>query len=206
MHNATMDGMGSNNPFVKGLFSGKAIATQAHPRHEETIVAAQQSMKPMRQPSTKRKQSVRKRPQAAPGEPTIKEDEDAEDGLASSGVRCVAGEFRAGLDTLFDTLDETQPWFVFCINPNDSQLPNQLEGRGVKAQVRSIGLPEIAQRSRVVFTASMSPTEFLERYKDQLALLSVGEGAESERIEQARSALGLKETDVVQGAFKVSRV
>jgi chitin synthase len=37
---------GSINPFVKGLFFTKAIATQAHPRNENTIVAAQQAVKP----------------------------------------------------------------------------------------------------------------------------------------------------------------
>ncbi|KAG8881835.1 hypothetical protein FRB98_004105 [Tulasnella sp. 332] len=192
---------GSNNPFVKGLFSGKAIATQAHPRNEDTIVAAQQSMKPMRQPSTKRKQSVRRKPTNIT-EPTIKE-EDEEDGITSSGVRCIAGEFRVAIDTLLDTLDDTQPWYIFCINPNDSQLPNQLEGRGVKAQVRSIGIPEIAKRSGAVFTASMQPNEFVDRYKDQLSLLGVGEGSDTERIEQARTALGLEEKDVVLGSFKV---
>ena len=36
-----------------------------------------------------------------------------------SGKPCIAGEYRAALDTLFETvdetLDETQPWFVFWI-------------------------------------------------------------------------------------------
>jgi chitin synthase len=37
-----VDGAGSMNPFVKGLFSGKAIATQAHPKDEDTIVVPRQ--------------------------------------------------------------------------------------------------------------------------------------------------------------------
>ncbi|KIM54558.1 hypothetical protein SCLCIDRAFT_66978, partial [Scleroderma citrinum Foug A] len=49
-------------------------------------------------------------------------------------------EFRAALNTLFDTLSETQTWYILCINPNDARLPNQLEGRTVKVQVRSAGL------------------------------------------------------------------
>ncbi|KAG9027121.1 hypothetical protein FRB95_008118 [Tulasnella sp. JGI-2019a] len=203
-HHLAGENHGSINPFVKGLFSGKAIATQAHPRNEDTIVAAQQSMKPMRQPSTKRKQSVRRKPTTLTTltEPTIKEEEE-EDGITSSGVRCIAGEFRAAIDTLLETFDDTQPWYIFCINPNDAQLPNQLEGRGVKAQVRSIGIPEIAKRSGAVFIASMQPNEFVDRYKDQLTLLGVGEGTDTERIEQAKTALGLEEKDIVIGAFKV---
>ncbi|KAJ7429206.1 P-loop containing nucleoside triphosphate hydrolase protein [Mycena galericulata] len=38
-----------------GLFSGKAITTMAHPRNEDTIVAAQQPVKPMRAPSMRQK-------------------------------------------------------------------------------------------------------------------------------------------------------
>ena len=36
---------GSINPFIKSLFSAKAIAVQAHPRDEDTVVAAQQPVK-----------------------------------------------------------------------------------------------------------------------------------------------------------------
>ena len=54
-----LEGTGSINPFVKGLFSTKAIATQAHPRNENTIVAAQQAVKPMGAPSTRRKNTIK---------------------------------------------------------------------------------------------------------------------------------------------------
>ena len=192
---------GSINPFVRGLFSAKAIATQAHPRHEDTIIAAQQPIKPMRAPSTRRKKSVKRMPTVG------EDDKDADDDDAADptpgGIPCVAGEFRAALDTLFQTLDETQPWYVFCINPNDAQLPNQLEGRGVKAQVRSSGIPEIAKRSAVVFEANMMPEEFCDRYKDQMAELGIIEGEPAEHIEQARTALGLGNHDVVLGQHKV---
>ena len=67
-------------------------------------------------------------------EPTIEEKE-GEASVTTDGPPCVTGEFRLALDTLFETLNETQAWFVFCINPNDSQFPNQLEGRSVKGQV-----------------------------------------------------------------------
>ena len=61
-------------------------------------------------------------------------------GASGAGAPCVAGKFRAALDTLFDTLSKTQTWYILCINPNDVRLPNQLEGHAVKMQVRSAGL------------------------------------------------------------------
>ncbi|KIM66093.1 hypothetical protein SCLCIDRAFT_73274, partial [Scleroderma citrinum Foug A] len=55
-------------------------------------------------------------------------------------------KFCAALNTLFDTLSETQMWYIFCINPNDAHLPNQLKGRTVKVQVRSAGLGAVVAR------------------------------------------------------------
>ncbi|KAG6379400.1 P-loop containing nucleoside triphosphate hydrolase protein [Boletus reticuloceps] len=54
------EGVGSANPFVKGLFSTKAIATQAHRKNEDIIVSAQQPIKPMRTPSTRRKGTIKR--------------------------------------------------------------------------------------------------------------------------------------------------
>ncbi|KAI6120169.1 glycosyltransferase family 2 protein [Pisolithus croceorrhizus] len=155
------EGAGSINPFVK------AIATQAHPKSEDMIVAAQQPVKPMRAPSTRRKKGSARTKDVTTSQNT--------------GTPCVAGEFCAALDTLFNTLGDTQNWFVFCINPNDSQLPNQLEGRSVKGQV--------ARRNACVFEVGMTPEEFCQR-----VLLGDGDGT---------PALGLGETDVVLGQHKV---
>jgi chitin synthase len=206
----TADGVessGSINPFVKGLFLGKAIATQAHPRNEDTIVSAQQPVKPMRAPSTRRKNTTKRMPTVREGgEGEDKEEEEGTPAAAGSngGTPCVAGEFRAALDTLFDTLGETQPWFVFCVNPNDSQLPNQLEGRSVKGQVRSAGLSEIARRCVNVFEIGMTPYEFCDRYKEPLDVVGVVEGDSRERIQQATTAFSFNDRDVVLGQHKVS--
>ncbi|KAF9001145.1 glycosyltransferase family 2 protein [Cyathus striatus] len=182
------EGGGSINP--------KAIATQAHPRNEDTIVSAQQVAKPCN--TIKRLPTLKET-----GEDEKERDIEDGDGPTSSGSPCIGGEFRAALDTLFETLDETQPWFVFCINPNDSQLPNQLEGRSVKGQVRSIGLSEIARRNVNVFEVGMLPAEFCDRYKEGLEGAGVVEGNDRERVEQARTAFGLEDRDVVLGQHKV---
>ncbi|KIK12037.1 hypothetical protein PISMIDRAFT_19040 [Pisolithus microcarpus 441] len=164
------EGAGSVNPFVQ--------------------VAAQQPVKPMRAPSTGQKNTVCRMPHdntATGTAPTITEEEREDKDVAApqnTGTPCIAGEFCAALDTLFDTLGDTQNWFVFCINPNDSQLPNQLEERSVKGQVRSAGLVEVAKRggSNVQGGRDRTPAE---------------------QIERMRVALGLGETDVVLGQHKV---
>jgi chitin synthase len=203
-----LEGSGSINPFVKGLFSAKAIATQAHPRNEDTIVSAQQAVKPMRAPSTRRKGPIKRMPTVKEGVDIEEKDRDDEDnhgplGHGSHTSPCVAGEFKAAMDTLLETIEETQPWYIFCINPNDSQLPNQLEGRSVKGQVKAPGLAEIAKRSVNVFEVNMTPEEFCERYRDGLHVGGIAEGNEREVIAQARTAFGLSEKDLVLGVHKV---
>ncbi len=197
------DGSGSMNPFVRGLFSAKAIATQAHPRNEDTIVSAQQPVKPMRAPSTRRKNTIKRMPTLKENNDVDEKEREEEDAGASGGQPCVAGEFRQALDVLFETLEDTQSWYVFCINPNDSQMPNQMEGRSVKAQVRSVGLSEIARRSVNVFEAMMTPDEFTQRYQSTLQSVGVTEGNSREQAEQARTALNLQERDIVLGMSMV---
>ncbi|KAJ7265999.1 glycosyltransferase family 2 protein [Mycena haematopus] len=195
---------GSVNPFVKGLFSARAIATQAHPRNEDTIVAAQQPVKPMRAPSTRRKNAPKRA--LSPTADDIPEDDDAgADSSKASGNGAIAGEFRAALDTLFSTLTETHTWHAFCINPNEAQLPNQLEGRSVKGQVRSAGLTAVAQRAAEgVFEVGMPMGEFLERYREPLAERGVDVAADEYGVvEQARGAFGLGERDLVPGVTRV---
>ncbi|KAL0064515.1 hypothetical protein AAF712_008573 [Marasmius tenuissimus] len=123
-----------------------------------------------------------------------------DDEVATKPGGCVAGEFRAALDALFETLDEAQARHVFCVNPNDSQLPYQLEGKG---QVRSFGSAEIAKRCGVVFEVNMTPEEFCERYGEGMAEVGVMEGTEKERVQQARTASGLESMDIVLGNQQV---
>ena len=164
-------------------------------------------MKLMRAPSTRRKQTIKRKPGAGatPAAGDIQEEDSvaaaADDGgPAMDGIKCVAGEFQSALDTLFNTLDDAHAWYVFCVNPNDSRLPNQLEDRGVKAQVRSLGLSQMTRKQGVVFEAGMSPQEFCDRYRDYGV---ASDGDPVARVSATREALELHELDIVIGQFKV---
>ncbi|KAJ7724605.1 glycosyltransferase family 2 protein [Mycena maculata] len=214
-------GGGSVNPFVRGLFSGKAIATTAHPRNEDTIVAAQQPVKPLRAPSTRRKNAPKRGSALSPGGggSAIPEEEEADleagvaEGTAGTpgGQACVAGAFRAALDTLFATLSETQAWHVFCINPNDAQLAAQVEGRAVKGQVRSAGLSAAARRySGGTWEVGVGVGEFWARYGGVLSERGVDVAEEAQEgpegragVERARQVFRLGDRDLVLGVQKV---
>ena len=103
------------DPFIKGCFSGKVIATRAHPKNKDTTFCT---------PSTRRK-CIAKRMATLRKDGAVTEQDLEKEDVPNASPRllpCIAGKSRAALDTLFNkTLSETRSWFVFCVNPNDLQ-------------------------------------------------------------------------------------
>ncbi|KAF9972361.1 hypothetical protein BGZ73_004549, partial [Actinomortierella ambigua] len=144
------------NPFVQSLFTDKALTTESHPRHDNTIVAAQQSIKPKRAPSMRRP----------------KKDASVSGGLEASKkskVVSVAAQIQSAMSELRDTLEETTPWFLVCLKTNESRQAGQFDTMCVKSQVRALGLAQVAQRLSIEYTINCTHAEFLERYKTLLA-------------------------------------
>ena len=134
------------------------------------------------------KDIIKRLPALCEDDPAEKQDHEDEEGNPSSGAMlCVAGEFRAALDTLFKMLSDSQPWFVFCMNPNDSQLPNQFEGRSVKGWIQTLGLglTEILKRNINVFEAGLTLDEFCTWYKEPLAKMGIVDGSAKEKAPAA---------------------
>ncbi|CAD6888596.1 unnamed protein product [Tilletia controversa] len=184
---------GSSLNFIRGLFNTRALKMQAHPRSEQTIVSAQQSVKPVRAPSTRRvggrggtlRRAATKKSSTGHGDgdaggDSDDDDDGGEDGGAGGGkknknaIRCVAGDFRSAVDTLFETLEDTKAWFVVGLRPNDNQLPNQCEARVVKQQIKAYGLAEMARKLTNEYLVNMTFEEFCQRYADSPTLIAVG--------------------------------
>ena len=85
------------------------------------------------------------------------------------------------------------------MNANDLQLPNQLEGRSVKSE----GLVEIAKRCTNMSEANMTPEELCERYSVGLEGGAISERDAREMVDQARTAAGLGDRDLVLGQHNV---
>lgn len=209
---------GSTLSFVRGLFLTRALNTQAHPKSEQTIVSAQQSVKPMRAPSVRKPNrtggTIRRAGTVKKG--SKEEEDDSEEeaeattgtGGKKGGVRCVAGEFRGALDTLFETLEETKPWFVICLRPNDNQLPNQCEARVVKQQIKSLGIAEMARKLTNEYSVSMTYEEFCERYAEiptlaPITMNGVVGGEAKQKFSAAKEVMGWSDHEAASGRVKV---
>ncbi|KAJ1910342.1 hypothetical protein IWQ60_010705 [Tieghemiomyces parasiticus] len=199
---------GTRNTFVAGLFTERAVAMEVHPRHANTIVSAQQKAMPTRQPSMKR---VKKR--ASPTPPEEPTDNEKSTGGASKRNRrdrklpktpCVATQFQRALGDLFDTLDQTQPWFVFCLAANDAERPAQWDGRLVKNQVRSYGLADVVKRRAVEYAHALTHDEFLERYRPVVDSLKLDSARDARsRCDAAGSMIGWGYNDMAVGHRRV---
>ena len=201
---------GSNNPFIRSLFTNKSIATQVHPRNDDTIVAVQQPVRPMRAPSTRRKRGPRLTSVTEEDEDNKEEGEDHVGGgndasTAGKELQCMVGQHSSALSTLLSTFDQAQPWFVFCLRPNDSQLANQVEIRSVKAQIRSLGLVEMAQRLQTCYEVRMTHQEACERYAEEFVVRGIPEGpAWVDRLQDLKRVMKLGDVSMGMGVNRVS--
>ncbi|KAJ9124372.1 hypothetical protein QFC22_001172 [Naganishia vaughanmartiniae] len=135
----------SQDSFVAKLVSGPSIAAQGHPMDEHTIVQAQVSIMPLRQPSA----------HAEHIEPTLNP------GLSHP----VTMQINATLSDLLESLDAYKLWNVICIRPNESGHPNSIDKRRVKMQIRSLLLPDRVARQQVDHVADMPLFEFAQHHR-----------------------------------------
>ena len=66
----------------------------------------------------------------------------------------------------------------------------------MKAQVRRVGISEIAPRNVIVFEAMMTSDGFTQRYQSQLSAVGVSDGDSRAQVEQNKNALGLEEQNI----------
>ena len=171
----------SADPFISKLMSGVGMALEKHPKDETIVVQAQVFSRPIRQPT----------PAPSPNG-TAPSDPHAE--LDPSKTYAVTTQINYTLSQIFATMDQTHHWFVSCIRPNDSGSPNSFDKRRVKAQIRSLLLPDVVARRRKEFTVDFDQTEFCERYVPTMR------GTEVDRIRQCAQANGWREgSDYVFG-------
>jgi chitin synthase len=184
----------SYNSFVLELFADNSVHTENHPKQKDAILNAQQPSGPLRGPSMRRSKST-KRARNSTLEPAVQP-------AAKKNVSMLLSQLNQSLDELFITLDETIPWFVFCIRPNDSSAPNQFDSSRVKSQIRAWGLPQICKRLSKTYTVSYFHDEFLERYETQLASIEKS-GTPKEQCVAAVVSFGWLEKQACVGETKV---
>ncbi|KAG2210877.1 hypothetical protein INT47_000031 [Mucor saturninus] len=153
----------STNSFILNLFADKSITTELHPKFNDSILNAQQVNKPNRLPSMRRSKSAKRNTNPS----------QIEDNKSKKVIPVVLSQLRSSIDELLATLDETMPWFVFCLKytkNNNLAFDSQL----VKNQVQSFNLNSIATRLKTgSFGNIFLHSEFTDRYNDILSSIGI---------------------------------
>ncbi|KAL8280137.1 hypothetical protein RQP46_007467 [Phenoliferia psychrophenolica] len=190
---------GSSLSFVRQLFAGDAISTTVHPKSQATIVGASQHVGPRRAPSTRRPKGQGR------GGKTDEEDEPAPP-MPDVG-RSVVKEFDDSLSLLLTTIKETKSWHVLCLRPNDAQLPNQIDAKLFKQQIRALVLPELSRRLGGEWNANLEQKEWWDRYQ---GIAPLAESAQilaplmyRDKVSKVREVFGWNDRDMAVGSTKV---
>ncbi|KAI9314523.1 chitin synthase-domain-containing protein [Dichotomocladium elegans] len=194
----------SYNTFLVGLFADNSIHTENHPSQADAILNAQQSNQPSRSPSMRRTKSKRR-------SRNNQQFDDREDALPASKekkdkrkVSTALSQLRSSLDDIMTTLDETMPWFIFCLRPCDALVPNMFDPQRVRAQVRFFGLAQIAERMQTAYTMSYFHDEFCTRYGPTLQTAGVDVSREPrDQCEAAAAIFGWFATQAAIGNTRI---
>lgn len=185
--------------FVRELFGQEALHTVVHPNERTAIMQAQVSSKPSRMPSMARRKGERPGRLAARSSsgPFSGEDDDIDsqagallkrsaEGRKSAHLagpdQGASGQFLSALDNITKSLSSTNtnPYFVFCLKPNDRRIANQFDSKCVRTQIQTFGIAEISQRLRNAdFSLFLPFGEFLGLAESQSLVI----GSEKEKAE-----------------------
>ena len=164
----------SSDPFISKLFAGPSLAAEKHSKDESMIVQAQVSSRPLRHPtpviSYSRAEAVEEHPHLDP-----------------SKVYPITTQLNFTLSEVIANLDRMRLWTVSCIRPNDSGSPNSFDKRRVKAQIRSLLLPNVIVRRKTEYVADLEQDVFCERY------IPTAPGSAEEKIRQYSLVNGWRE-------------
>ncbi|KAG0652887.1 Myosin chitin synthase 1 [Hyphodiscus hymeniophilus] len=149
----------TKSDFVGQLFGQEALQTVVHPQEKKTIMQAQVSSKPLRQPSVMRRKGERPPRLAALDIKSASGSAEDVSDLGDPEVKSrrtrtfdqgAASQFLSSLDNVTKSLSaqNTNPYFIFCLKPNDRRIANQFDSKCVRTQVQTFGIAEISQRLR----------------------------------------------------------
>ncbi|KAG8937086.1 hypothetical protein FRC02_006286 [Tulasnella sp. 418] len=140
----------SSDGFISRLVSGPSLAVERHHKDPNTVVQAQVTSRPLRQPSVLDEEAQASLP--------------VQDALDPTRVYPVTTQLNASISQVLRTLSQTTTWTVNCIRPNDSGLPNSFDKRRIKLQIRSLLLPDHVARRQVEYMVDYDHDAFCERY------------------------------------------
>jgi chitin synthase len=196
-------------PFIQQLFGQEALHKMSHPKEKSAIMQASVSSKPTRMPSMARRKADQTgrygRQVNVFDEDAISEAESNVSGSRKGGDSSAkqtgaAGQIISALKTIDSSMRKANPYFVFCIKPNERRIANQFDSKCVRAQVQGLGIAEISNRVRKADYSIFLPfAEFLGLAHTDMSIV----GSEKEKVEMILDSKPWRENEVRVGATGV---
>ncbi len=197
----------STSTFLQGVFQASAVINKDDLAGSGAVLQATLSSKPTRQPSQYRKSSMKRTASRAASQHRSEapEGDDATSVLSKSVSRtggnrvdlskggksrqpkyakestyAACGQFATAIETLVDSFESSNPYFVICLKPNDRRISNQFDARCVRQQVTAFEIPELTQRVKTIDFGLLLPfNEFIKLSELRLASDKAKENSEN---------------------------
>jgi len=191
----------TRSDFVHELFGQEALKKLMHPNEKTAIMQAQVSSKPLRMPSMARRKGERPGRFTARSPSALRSNDDMDDDDSLEGElrkrstsrrsgdarrgnfdQGASGQFLSSLDNITRSISsaDTNPYFIFCLKPNDRRIANQFDSKCVRMQIQTLGIAEISQRLRNAdFSLFLPFGEFLGLAENEPLVI----GSEKEKAE-----------------------
>ncbi|KAI8874157.1 hypothetical protein GQ42DRAFT_160017 [Ramicandelaber brevisporus] len=152
------------NVFINSLFdkeAGTGLTTKQHPHDPNTVIAATQSARPMRRPTTRRAANKGAKSKAAASQ--------------SSEPSSTVMQLHSTLQDVLAAIGETRIWYIVHIRPHLSTVRGgrsdpHVDGDAFRRQIRALGILPVAQRRRLSgnaeYSISFHDHEFITRYQE----------------------------------------
>jgi chitin synthase len=198
----------AQSPFIQQLFGQEALHKMSHPKEKSAIMQASVSSKPTRQPSMARRKADKSGRFGR--QLNVFDDEPISDAESNvSGSRKggdsqkqtgAAGQTVSALKTIDASMRKANPYFVFCVKPNERRIANQFDSKCVRAQIQGMGVAEISNRVRKADYSIFLPfAEFLGLAHTDAGIV----GSEREKVELVLDTKPWRENEVRVGATGV---
>ena len=179
----------SSSSFVADLFGQEALNKIVHPRDRNAVTQASVASKPSRMPSMARRGTNKEQLDRAASQ-RMEDDKFGDDGgrnfsqttKPNDAQQGASAQFLTALDNISKSLTapNTNPYFFFCLKPNDRRIANQFDSKCVRTQVQTLGIAEISQRLKNAdFSIFMPFGEFLGTAEGEVSVV----GSEREKAE-----------------------